>query len=79
MPAYTASELICAQDHRKLAQLTFQTLKQTVLLGHPSCATAPGNHATRSTDAGRHTSGPWSPYDVRCTESLGDNKNPNAL
>ena len=79
MPAYTTSELMCAQDHRNPAEPTFQTLKQTVLQGYPSCATAPENHATRSTGAGRHTSGPWLPYHVRCTENLGDNKYSNAL
>src|SRR6266852_7615373 len=79
MPAYTTSKLICAQEHRSFAQPTFQTLKQIVLQGYPSCATAPENHATRSTGAGRHTSGPWLPYHVRYTENLGDNKNLNAL
>src|SRR5712672_1986037 len=79
MPACTVSELICVQVHQNPAQPTFQTPKQTVLQGHPSCATALENHATRSTGAGRRKSGPWSPYHVRCKENLGDNKNPSAL
>jgi hypothetical protein len=73
------SELICAQDHQTLAQPTSQTLKQTALQGRPSCATAPENHATRSTGEGRHTSGPWLPYHDRYTENPGDKKYPNAL
>jgi hypothetical protein len=39
----------------------------------------PENHATRSTGAGRHTSGLWSPFRVRCKENLGGNEDPNVL
>jgi hypothetical protein len=62
-----------------LAQPTFRTLKQTALKGRPSCATAPANHATRSTDGDRHTSGLWLPFRDHYMENLGDNANPNVL
>ena len=61
------------------AQPTFRTLKQTALKGRPSCATAPANHATRSTDGDRHTSGLWLPFRGHYMENLGDNANPNVL
>ncbi len=79
IPAYTASKFLYARISGILGQPTFQTLKQTVLKGRPSCATAPENHATRSTGAGLHTSGLWSAYHVHYMENLGDNKDPNAF
>ena len=62
-----------------LAQPTFRTLKQTALKGRPNCATVPANHATRSTDGDRHTSGLWLPFRGHYMENLGDNANPNVL
>lgn len=76
MPPYTVSELV-RKVSKSLSRLTFRTLKQNVLQGRPSYATALENHATRSIGASRHTSGQWSPFRVHCTESLDDNENLN--